>query len=60
MLFLGLFLANFDNFLIFWPLNAVKKNEIKKDMMKWTKEIKKKYEKNRAKKKMTKYKESLS
>ena len=38
MLFLRLFLANFNNFPIFWALNAVKKNEIKKDMMKWTKE----------------------
>ena len=34
MLFLRLFLANFNNFPIFWALNAVKKNEIKKDMMK--------------------------
>ena len=45
MLFWGLFLANFNNFPIFSALNAVKKNEIKNDMMKWTKESTKKYKK---------------
>ena len=55
MLFLRLFLANFNNFPIFWAFNAVKKNEIKKDVIKWTKENTRKmwkYSKNRQTKKV--------
>ena len=43
MLFWVLFFANFNNFPIFSALNAVKKNEMKKDMMQWTKESTRKY-----------------
>ena len=45
MLFWWQFLANFNVLPTFCALNAVKKNEIKKDMMKWTKnKIKKRYD----------------